>query len=225
MTILSDIEIEKLCVQQPAGEEWIVKDQLLTKVTAEFRPMIRPFISVPVRVQEVQDGDDILHNRKVLSFGLSGYGYDVRLDRQFKIFSNLNGGVIDPKRFDARCLVTPELRVDEEGAEYVILPPNSYLLGTTMEYFSIPRDVVVVAVGKSTYARCGAIVNVTPIEPGFEGNVVIEVSNSTPSPLRIYAQEGIAQFLFYKGAVPCRTSYADKGGKYQGQTGVTLPKV
>jgi len=165
-------------------------------------------------------------HRKIVSKGLTSYGYDVSLSDRVKLFTNINSATIDPKRFnEEESLVDAVVKTDpRDNSRYVMLPPNSYLLGVTNEYFRIPRNVMVICLGKSTYARCGAIVNATPIEPGFHGNVVIEISNSTPSPMRIYVDEGIAQFLFFEGE-ECQTSYADRGGKYQGQTGVTLPKV
>lgn len=186
----------------------------LTKI--DWKPMIEPFERRQVREE---------NGERVISYGNSSYGYDVRLSEEFKLFTNINSAVIDPKRFDEKCLIDAELKVDPNGDKYVILPPNSYLLGRTVEYFRIPRNVTVVAVGKSTYARAGAIVNVTPIEAEFEGNVVIEISNSTNLPLKIYANEGISQFLFFESNEDCETSYADRDGKYMGQTGVTLPKV
>ena len=161
--------------------------------------------------------DGVLVKQKVLSWGLSSYGYDVRLDNEFKIFTNrnsyVNNLIIDPLNFDDKCCV------DHKGP-YCIIPPNSYILGKTKEYFKIPRNVSVICVGKSTYARVGAIVNVTPIEAGFEGNIVIEISNATSLPLKVYAEMGISQFIFFQGDVPCEVSYADRGGKYQGQTTV-----
>lgn len=194
--ILNDSEILELCIDKPI-------------------PMINPY--VPTSVKKVDQ-------LPVLSYGVSSFGYDVRLDTRFKIFTNLNAGIVDPKKLDNKCLVDVQATRAPDGSEYVILPPNSYLLGYTVEYFRIPKDIMVVCVGKSTYARAGAIVNVTPIEPGFEGNVVIEIANSTTLPLKIYANEGCAQFLFFRGN-PCKVSYDDRGGKYQGQTGLTLPKV
>lgn len=185
-------------------------------VKIDWKPMIEPFERHQVRERE---GD------RVISYGNSSYGYDVRLSEEFKLFTNINSAVIDPKCFDEKCLIDAELKIDPNGDKYVILPPNSYLLGRTIEYFRIPRNVTVIAVGKSTYARAGAIVNVTPIEAEFEGNVVIEISNSTNLPLKIYANEGISQFLFFESDEDCETSYADRDGKYQGQTGVTLSKV
>lgn len=202
MSILNDLQIQELCQAKTDGDSWLPA-------------MIEPF--TPHQVKTAGE-------TKILSYGLSSFGYDVRLDEDFTIFHNANSLIIDPKRFDKRCMVKPELLVDDDGSRYIIVPPNSYVLGHTVEYFRIPRDIVVVAVGKSTLARTGAIVNVTPIEPGFEGNVVIEISNATPLPMKIYANEGVAQFLFFEGE-PCNVSYADRGGKYQGQTGLTHAKV
>ena len=160
-------------------------------------------------------------NDKVLSYGLSSYGYDVRVSNEFKIFTNINSSIIDPKCFSSENFVT---KVAKDN-ECVILPPNSFALANTVETFKIPRDIVVICVGKSTYARCGIVVNVTPIEPEFEGQVVLEFSNTTNLPAKIYAGEGACQFVFFKAEQVCETSYADRKGKYQGQTGVTLPKV
>ena len=179
--------------------------------------MIFPYLDRAVKQEET--------GRRVLSYGVSSYGYDVRLAEEFKIFSNVNAAVIDPKNFTSECLITAELRTDDLGAKYVILPPNSYLLGHTLEEFNIPRDVMVICVGKSTYARAGVQVNVTPIEPGFQGTVVIEIANNTSLPVKIYANEGISQFLFFKGKFPCAVSYADRKGKYQGQQGLVTPRV
>lgn len=187
-TILNDKEIKELCLK---------------------KNMIDPFIGTSVR--QNKDGN------KIVSYGLSSFGYDVRLSNQFKIFSNINSTVVDPLSFDEKACV-------DYSGEYCIIPPNSYILGVTIEYFRIPEDIMVICLGKSTYARCGAIVNVTPIEPGFEGQVVIEISNATPLPLKVYANMGIAQFLFFKGN-KCEVSYGTKKGKYQGQTGITLAKV
>lgn len=157
-------------------------------------------------------------SKDVISYGTSSYGYDARMSNEFKIFTNVNHSVVDPKNFDEKSYV------DIIGDE-VIIPPNSFLLGRTVEYFKIPRDILTICLGKSTYARCGLIVNVTPLEPEWEGHVTIEISNTTPLPAKVYAGEGICQFLFFKGSTPCETSYADRKGKYQGQTGVTLPKT
>jgi dCTP deaminase len=172
-----------------------------------FKPMISPFVGEQVRVDE--------SGNKILSYGLSSAGYDVRVTESFKIFTNINTTLIDPLNFDPKCLH------DHQGS-YAIIPPNSYILATTVEWFDIPRDIMIVCVGKSTLARCGGIVNCTPIEPGFSGNIVIEIANASPSPLKIYANQGIAQFLFFRSNEACNVSYADRGGKYQNQTGVQL---
>lgn len=166
--------------------------------------------------------------KKIISSGTTSYGYDVTLNETgLKLFSNQNSTEIDPKRFDAEnCLVDPIVYTDMlTGDRYVRIPPHSYLLGVTLEYFRIPRDILAICLGKSTYARAGILINTTPIEPGFEGNVVIEIANTTPLPARVYLNEGIAQFLFMRGDRPCEVSYGDRGGKYQGQTGVQLPLV
>lgn len=154
----------------------------------------------------------------MISYGLSSYGYDARVAPEFKVFTNMDSVTVDPKNFDEKSFVSRD-------ADECIIPPNSFALARTVEYFRIPRDVLVVCLGKSTYARCGIIVNVTPLEPEWEGHVTIEISNTTPLPAKIYANEGICQFLFFRGDKPCETSYADKSGKYMGQTGVTLPKL
>jgi dCTP deaminase len=154
----------------------------------------------------------------VLSYGLTSYGYDARLGTRFKIFHNAWGSIIDPKAMD------PKAFVDFEG-EVCIIPPNSFVLGETVETFEIPRDVLAVCVGKSTYARCGLIVNVTPLEPEWRGKVTVEISNTTPLPAKVYANEGIMQILFFSAEDLCEVSYADKKGKYQNQNGLTLPKV
>ena len=154
----------------------------------------------------------------VVSYGLSSYGYDIRVADEFKIFTNINSTLIDPKDFD------PKSFVDITGDECIV-PPNSFALASTVEYFRIPRDVLTVCVGKSTYARCGLIVNVTPFEPEWEGFVTLEISNTTPLPAKVYANEGIAQVLFFQGDEPCEVSYADKKGKYQKQQGLTLPRL
>ncbi len=154
----------------------------------------------------------------VVSYGLSSYGYDIRVADEFKIFTNVHTAVVDPKHFDPRSFV------DFHG-DVCIIPPNSFALAKTVEYFRIPRDVLTICVGKSTYARCGLIVNVTPFEPEWEGFVTLEISNTTPLPAKIYANEGIAQILFFKADAECEKSYADKKGKYQDQKGLTLPFV
>ena len=167
--------------------------------------MIEPFVETQKR-----DG--------VISYGLSSYGYDARCAEHFKIFTNVDSAVVDPKAFN------PSSFVDRTGP-VCIIPPNSFALTHTVEYFRIPRDILVICLGKSTYARCGIIVNVTPLEPEWEGQVTIEISNTTPLPAKIYAGEGICQFLFLQGASPCEVSYADKAGKYMGQRGVSLPRM
>jgi dCTP deaminase len=182
----------------------IKPDRWIRRMALEHR-MIEPFCETQVR-----DG--------VVSYGLSSYGYDVRIADEFKIFTNINSTIVDPKRFDPRSFV------DLKG-EVCIIPPNSFVLARTVEYFRIPRNVLTVCVGKSTYARCGIIVNVTPFEPEWEGIVTLEVSNTTPLPARIYANEGIAQVLFFESDEPCEVSYADKRGKYQAQQGLTLPRL
>ncbi|HEU4516738.1 MAG TPA: dCTP deaminase [Steroidobacteraceae bacterium] len=171
--------------------------------------MIEPFESGQVRAVD---------GRRIVSYGTSSYGYDVRCAPEFKIFTNINSTIVDPKNFD------PKNFVDFDG-EVCIIPPNSFALARTVEYFRIPRNVMVICLGKSTYARCGIIVNVTPLEPEWEGHVTLEFSNTTPLPARIYAGEGVAQFLFFESDEDCETSYKDRGGKYQGQKGVTLPRT
>jgi len=158
-----------------------------------------------------------LSGDKVISYGTSSYGYDVRCSSMFKVFTNINSAVVDPKEFDKNSFV------DFEG-DTCIIPPNSFALASTVEYFKIPRSVLTICLGKSTYARCGIIVNVTPLEPEWEGHVTLEFSNTTPLPAKIYANEGVAQMLFFESDSVCEISYKDRGGKYQKQTGVTLPK-
>lgn len=154
----------------------------------------------------------------VISYGLSSFGYDARTADEFKIFTNIDNAMVDPKDFSSQSFV-------DRKTDVCVIPPNSFVLSRTVEYFKIPDDVLVICLGKSTYARCGLIVNVTPLEPGWEGHVTLEISNTTPLPAKVYANEGVAQFLFFKGSAPCEISYADKGGKYMGQTGVTLPRL
>lgn len=154
----------------------------------------------------------------VISYGLSSYGYDARSSSDFKIFTNVDNALVDPKNFSEQSFV-------DRQADICVIPPNSFVLTHTVEYFRIPKDVLVICLGKSTYARCGLIVNVTPLEPGWEGHVTLEISNTTPLPARVYANEGVAQFLFFKGSSPCEVSYADRKGKYMGQRGVTLPRL
>jgi dCTP deaminase len=193
----------ELSVMTIKSDRWI-------RQMAEQNAMIEPFERGQVRTRE--DG------QRLISYGTSSYGYDVRCADEFKIFTNINSTIVDPKDFDARNFV------DFKG-DVCIIPPNSFALARTVEYFRIPRDTLVVCLGKSTYARCGIIVNVTPLEPEWEGHVTLEFSNTTPLPARIYANEGVAQMLFFQSDEVCETSYADRGGKYQGQQGVTLPRA
>ena len=166
----------------------------------------------------IEPFEDRQVRRGVVSYGLSSYGYDVRVADEFKVFTNVYNTVVDPKAFDPQSFV--DIRAD-----VCTIPPNSFALASTVEYFRIPRDVLTICLGKSTYARCGIIVNVTPFEPEWEGHVTIEISNTTPLPAKIYAREGIAQVLFFQSDEPCEISYKDKSGKYQAQRGVTLPKI
>jgi dCTP deaminase len=182
----------------------IKSDRWIKRMAQEHR-MIEPFSD-----RQIREG--------VISYGVSSYGYDVRIARDFKIFTNINSMIVDPKSFDSRSFV------DFEG-DVCVIPPNSFALARTVEYFRIPRNVLVIALGKSTYARCGIILNVTPLEPEWEGIVTLEVSNTTPLPAKIYANEGIAQMLFFESDEDCEVSYADKKGKYQGQKALTLPKL
>ena len=176
---------------------------------AEQQKMIEPFESGQVRTVE---------GHKIVSYGTSSYGYDVRCSREFKIFTNINSTIVDPKAFDEKSFV-------DVNADVCIIPPNSFALARTVEYFRIPRNVLCICLGKSTYARCGIIVNVTPLEPEWEGHVTLEFSNTTPLPAKIYANEGVAQLVFFESDEPCEISYRDRGGKYQHQRGVTLPKA
>jgi dCTP deaminase len=186
----------------------IKSDRWIRRMAAEHA-MIEPFSSQQVRVAD---------GHKIVSYGTSSYGYDVRCAEDFKIFTNINSTIVDPKNFDEKSFV------DFKGP-VCIIPPNSFALASTVEYFRIPRNVLVATLGKSTYARCGIIVNVTPLEPEWEGHVTLEFSNTTPLPAKIYANEGVAQMLFFESDEVCETSYKDRGGKYQGQRGVTLPKT
>jgi dCTP deaminase len=186
----------------------IKSDRWIRKM-AEQHGMIKPFEGGQIRENS---------NGRMISYGTSSYGYDVRCAEHFKIFTNINSAVVDPKCFDESSFV------DLHASECVI-PPNSFALASTVEYFRIPRSVLTICLGKSTYARCGIIVNVTPLEPEWEGHVTLEFSNTTPLPAKIYANEGVAQMLFFESDEICETSYKDRGGKYQGQKGVTLPKT
>jgi len=182
----------------------ILSDKEIKEYVKKYE-MITPFESSQMR-------------NGVISYGLSSYGYDFRITDEFKIFTNVSNVIVDPKNFDTKSFV------DFRGKECVI-PPNSFILGKSLEYFKIPRDILGLCIGKSTYARCGLIVNITPIEAEWEGYITIEISNTTPLPAKIYANEGIAQLLFLRGSQVCEISYADKKGKYQGQKDITLPKI
>jgi dCTP deaminase len=183
----------------------ILSDKWIKKMALEHN-MISPF-----QDKQIRDGN--------ISYGLSSFGYDARVGDEFKIFYNVESSIVDPKKFTSNNFIT------KKTLDYIVIPPNSFALATTIEKFKIPRDVMCIVVGKSTYARCGIIVNVTPIESEFEGTVTLEFSNTTPLPAKIYANEGVAQFLFLKGNEEPEVSYADRKGKYMGQSGVTLPKV
>ena len=182
----------------------IMSDRWIRRMAAEHK-MIEPF-------------SERFEGQGVVSYGLSSYGYDIRLSHEFKVFTNVYNSIVDPKSFDEEAFISFETDV-------CVIPPNSFALACTMEYFRIPVDILTICVGKSTYARCGIIVNVTPFEPGWEGKVTLEISNTTPLPAKVYAGEGIAQVLFFKGNEPCETSYAQRSGKYQGQQSIVLPKV
>jgi dCTP deaminase len=182
----------------------IKPDKWIVRMVREHN-MIEPFAETQVKDTKI-------------SFGLSSYGYDIRISDEFKIFTNINSTVVDPKRFD------PKAFIDFKG-DVCIIPPNSFALGRSVEYFRIPRGAMTICVGKSTYARCGIITNVTPFEPEWEGFVTLEISNTTPLPAKVYANEGIAQVLFFESDEVCAVSYADRKGKYQAQRGITLPKV
>lgn len=186
----------------------IKSDRWIRRMASEHG-MIEPF--EPDQVRRLEDG------RRVISYGTSSYGYDVRCAPEFKVFTNINSAIVDPKDFDSSSFV-------DVNADVCIIPPNSFVLAYTLEYFRIPREVLTICLGKSTYARCGIIVNVTPLEPEWEGHVTLEFSNTTTLPAKVYANEGVAQMLFLESDEVCETSYADRGGKYMGQRGVTLPR-
>ena len=187
----------------------IKSDKWIRRMAAQYG-MLSPF--EPNMVREV-------NGEKIVSYGTSSYGYDIRCADEFRVFTNINSTIVDPKAFD------PNSFVEVSGKGYCVIPPNSFALARTVEYFRIPRNVLTVCLGKSTYARCGIIVNVTPFEPEWEGYVTLEFSNTTPLPAKIYANEGVAQVLFFESDEICETSYKDRGGKYPGQVGVTLPKI
>ncbi|HEY5700998.1 MAG TPA: dCTP deaminase [Gammaproteobacteria bacterium] len=186
----------------------IKSDKWIRRMAAE-NGLIEPYQADQIRE---------VNGQRVISFGTSSYGYDIRCADEFKIFTNINSAVVDPKNFDSNSFV-------DLKADVCIIPPNSFALARTVEYFRIPRDILTICLGKSTYARCGIIVNVTPLEPEWEGHVTLEFSNTTPLPAKVYANEGVAQVLFLQSDDVCETSYADRGGKYMRQTGVTLPKA
>lgn len=183
-------------------------DSWIRKMAQECE-MITPFVDKQVKIDT---------EKQVISYGLSSYGYDVRSADEFKIFTNINSAIVDPKNFDPSSFIDIKTNV-------CIIPPNSFVLARTVEHFRIPRNVLVICLGKSTYARCGIIVNVTPLEPEWEGHITLEFSNTTNLPAKIYANEGVAQLIFLESDVPCEISYKDRFGKYQGQKGVTLPKA
>ena len=187
----------------------IKSDKWIKKMSKDCE-MINPFSENQIRVDE--------NGVKLISYGVSSYGYDVRCSNEFKVFTNINSAIVDPKSFDEKSFV-------DITSDVCVIPPNSFALARTVEYFKIPRNVLTICLGKSTYARCGIIVNVTPLEPEWEGHVTLEFSNTTNLPAKIYAGEGVAQMLFFESDEVCETSYKDRGGKYQGQTGVTLPKT
>ena len=186
----------------------IKSDQWICKM-AEEHGMISPFVSSQVKQSD---------GHKKVSYGVSSYGYDVRCANEFMIFHNVNSTIVDPKNFDQSSFIT-------KTTDVCVIPPNSFALARTVEYFKIPRNILTICLGKSTYARCGIIVNVTPLEPEWEGHVTLEFSNTTPLPAMVYAGEGVAQFIFLETDQVCQTSYKDRNGKYQGQTGVTLPRM
>ncbi|MDZ7752006.1 MAG: dCTP deaminase [Gammaproteobacteria bacterium] len=186
-----------------------IKSDKWIRCMAASHGLIEPF--EPRQVRADADGP-------VISYGTSSYGYDIRCADEFKIFTNINSAIVDPKNFDDSSFV-------DIKSDVCIIPPNSFALARTVEYFRVPRNVLVVCLGKSTYARCGIIVNVTPLEPEWEGHVTLEFSNTTPLPAKVYANEGVAQVLFFESDDVCETSYGDRAGKYQGQTGVTLPRA
>ena len=187
-----------------------IKSDKWIKEMANNHRMIEPFEAGQVRLGTKEE--------KLISYGTSSYGYDVRCSNEFKVFTNINSATVDPKSFDENSFV-------DVKSDVCVIPPNSFALASTIEYFRIPRNVLTICLGKSTYARCGIIVNVTPLEPEWEGHVTLEFSNTTSLPAKIYANEGVAQMLFLESDEECEISYKDRGGKYQGQTGVTLPKA
>ena len=187
-----------------------IKSDKWIKLMSANNEMIKPFSEGQIRLDK--------GGNKLISYGVSSYGYDVRCSNEFKVFTNIHSAIVDPKSFDEKSFV-------DITSDICVIPPNSFALARTVEYFKIPRNVLTICLGKSTYARCGIIVNVTPLEPEWEGHVTLEFSNTTNLPAKIYAGEGVAQMLFFESDEDCDVSYKDRGGKYQGQTGVTLPKT
>ena len=249
MSIKSDNWIRRMCTPpdgvvttpngahyflQKKGERWFYREHGLEFDSPEsfnfhiytpeektaYKPMIEPFAFEQVKHREHWSNAAgvplITHTEKIVSHGTSSYGYDVRCADEFKIFTNVNSAIVDPKNFDEKSFV------DFKG-DVCIIPPNSFALARTVEYFRIPRNILTICLGKSTYARCGIIVNVTPLEPEWEGYVTLEFSNTTPLPAKIYANEGVAQLLFFQADETCETSYADRGGKYMGQEARPVP--
>jgi dCTP deaminase len=186
----------------------IKSDKWIRRMAAEHR-MIEPFEANQIKYA---------NGHRIVSYGTSSYGYDIRCSDEFKLFTNINSAIVDPKNFDSNSFV-------DVKSDVCLIPPNSFALARTVEYFRIPRNILTICLGKSTYARCGIIVNVTPFEPEWEGYVTLEFSNTTPLPAKIYANEGVAQVIFFESDEECEISYKDRGGKYQGQHGVTLPKI
>lgn len=200
-------------------------EHLKEQTSNESAPQMLPGILADSQIRELVETQDMISpfvdaqkREGIISYGLSSYGYDARCADDFKIFTNVDNAIVDPKAFSDQSFV-------ERKTDVCVIPPNSFVLCHTVEYFKIPEDVLVVCLGKSTYARCGLIVNVTPLEPGWEGHVTLEISNTTPLPAKVYANEGLAQFLFFKGSTPCDVSYSKRSGKYMGQRGVTLPRL
>lgn len=201
--ILNDVQIITRCINDKMIEPFC--DTQIKKKIVDVDPL-----------EKLPSPNIVTTEEKCISYGVSSYGYDIRIADEFKIFTNINNTIIDPKNFNE------DVYIDHQG-EFCIIPPNSFILCRSLEYLRIPKDILSICIGKSTYARCGLIVNVTPLEPDWEGHITIEISNTTTLPAKIYANEGIAQLIFLKGE-ECQTSYKDRNGKYQNQTGVTLPK-
>lgn len=212
MTLLADHQIEALCIQVD-GTMKLYSDSDVARATSERKnAMISPFSRESVRKNS--------KGAQIPSYGLSSYGYDISLGNDFKVFTNVNNSIVDPMNFDESCFV----EVHKEDDDYIIIPPNSFILAVSKEYIRMPDNVLAVCLGKSTYARCGIICIVTPLEPGWHGHITLEFSNTTTLPAKMYVGAGCAQLLFHKGDTPCEVTYADRNGKYQGQVGITLPK-